>query len=208
MNTAMSQCRDGVRPPVCACVDVFGQANPSLQVNWQDAEFIKIFYVLIGGKQVKNTSYRHQEMCASPCICEKIRSRIHRIRKNGYLCFTLTSKTTNIMFTIQANPSGTRTMEISEEHLKTIEKYALFQHLIDSNGIVDESVLDKLKLNMRSLIVSSEGNCKDLLDLCIDVIYHNNMKAFGLYQLIQLYIKWQREQEGSLSPELLNEPLN
>jgi len=48
MNTAMSQCRDGVRPPVCACVDVFGQANPSLQVNWQDAEFIKIFYVLIG----------------------------------------------------------------------------------------------------------------------------------------------------------------
>ena len=84
----------------------------------------------------------------------------------------------------------------------------MFQHLIDSNGIVDESVLDKLKLNVRSLIVSSEGNCKDLLDLCIDVIYHNNMKAFGLYQLIQLYIKWQREQEGSLSPELLNEPLN
>ena len=84
----------------------------------------------------------------------------------------------------------------------------MFQHLIDSNGILAASVLDKLKLNMRSLIVSSEGNCKDLLDLCIDVIYHNNMKAFGLYQLIQLYIKWQREQEGSLSPELLNEPLN
>ena len=80
-------------------------------------------------------------------------------------------------------------MEISEEHLKTIEKYSLFQHLIDSNGIVDESVLDKLKLNIRSLIASSETNCKDLLDLCIDVIYHNNMKAFGLNQLLQLYAK-------------------
>ena len=46
------------------------------------------------------------------------------------------------MYTIQTNASGTRSMEISEENLQTIEKYALFQHLIDSNGIVDESVLD------------------------------------------------------------------
>lgn len=95
------------------------------------------------------------------------------------------------MYTIQTNTSGTRSMEISEEHLKTIEKYSLFQHLIDSNGIVDGSVLDKLKLNIRSLIASSETNCKDLLDLCIDVIYHNNMKAFGLNQLLQLYAKWE-----------------
>ena len=79
------------------------------------------------------------------------------------------------MYTIQTNVSGTRSMEISEEHLKTIQKYALFQQLIDSNGIVDESVLDKLKLNVRSLIASMTENCKDLLDLCIDVIYHNNM---------------------------------
>ena len=97
------------------------------------------------------------------------------------------------MYTIQTNPSGTRSMEISEENLQTIEKYALFQHLIDSNGIVDEEVLEKLKLNLRSLIVANEGNCKDLLDLCIDVIYHNNMKAFGLHQLILLYIKWINE---------------
>jgi hypothetical protein len=97
------------------------------------------------------------------------------------------------MYTIQTNASGTRSMEISEEHLKTIEKYALFQQLIDSNGIVDESVLDKLKLNVRSLIAAQTENCKDLLDLCIDVIYHNNMKAFGLHQLILLYIKWENE---------------
>lgn len=86
-------------------------------------------------------------------------------------------------------------MDISDEHLQTIEKYALFQHLIDSNGIVDESVLDKLKLNVRSLIASMEENSKDLLDLCIDVIYHNNMKAFGLHQLILLYIQWERDKE-------------
>ena len=93
-------------------------------------------------------------------------------------------------YTIQTNASGTRSMEITEEHLLTIRKYALFEHLIDSNGIVDESVLDKLKLNVRSLIASAECNCKDLLDLCIDVIYHNNMKAFGLNALVNLYKEW------------------
>ena len=87
-------------------------------------------------------------------------------------------------------------MEISEVNLETIQKYALFQHLIDSNGIVDETVLDKLKLNIRSLIASAEGNCKDLLDLCIDVIYHRDMKAFGLHQLIVLYLKWLEEQDA------------
>ena len=101
------------------------------------------------------------------------------------------------MYTIQANPSGTRSIEVSDAHLQTIEKYSLFQQLIDSNGIVDESVLDKLKLNIRSLIPSMEGNSKDLLDLCIDVIYHNNMKAFGLHQLIMLYIKWKEEKEDN-----------
>ena len=55
------------------------------------------------------------------------------------------------MYTIQANPSGTRSIEVSNENLRTIEKYALFRHLIDSTGIVDEAVLDKLKLNIRSL---------------------------------------------------------
>ncbi len=99
------------------------------------------------------------------------------------------------MYTIQTNASGTRSMEITEVNLQTIQKYALFQHLIDSNGIVDEAVLDKLKLNVRSLIVSGEENSKDLLDLCIDVIYHNNMKAFGLHQLILLYIRWEKENE-------------
>lgn len=100
------------------------------------------------------------------------------------------------MYTIQANPSGTRSLEISEENLVTIEKYGLFRHLIDSNGIVDEVVLDKLKLNIRSLIASQEEDSKDLLDLCIDVIYNNNMKAFGLQQLIKLYLGWLSKQNS------------
>ena len=99
------------------------------------------------------------------------------------------------MYTIQTNASGTRSMEISDAHLQTIEKYSLFQHLIDSNGIIDESVLDKLKLNVRSLLSSLEGDTKDLLDLCLDVIYHNNMKAFGLHQLVLLYIDWDKNRQ-------------
>ena len=66
------------------------------------------------------------------------------------------------MYNIISNLSGTRSIEISDENLKTIEKYALFRYLIDSNGIVDESVLDKLKLNIRSIIAADTDNCKDL----------------------------------------------
>lgn len=95
------------------------------------------------------------------------------------------------MYTIQANVSGTRNLEISEENLLTIQKYLLFHHLISSNGVVSELDLEKLRMNIRSLIASQESDCKDLLDLCIDVIYHNNMKAFGLQQLINLYKEWE-----------------
>ena len=94
------------------------------------------------------------------------------------------------MSKIQANASGTRSIEVSEEHLKTIEDYQLLRDLIDSNGYVDEEVLNKLKLNIRSLLEGDAGKDKRLLDLCLDVIYHPNMKAFGLQQLTLLYINW------------------
>ena len=94
------------------------------------------------------------------------------------------------MSKIQANPSGTRDIEVSDEHLQTIEDYQLFRDLIDSNGYVDESVLDKLKLNIRSILESEAGKDTRLLDLCLDVIYHPNMKAFGLQQLVLYYINW------------------
>ena len=96
---------------------------------------------------------------------------------------------------IQANPSGTRSIEVTDEHLQTIEQYQLFRDLIDSNGYVDEQVLDKLKLNIRSLLESEAGRDKALLDLCLDVVYHPNMKALGLQNLYLLYIDWQKTEE-------------
>ena len=99
---------------------------------------------------------------------------------------------------IQTNSSGTRSIEIQEVHLQTIEKYQLLRDLIDSNGYVDEQVLDKLKLNVRSLLEAQAGLDKELLDLCLDVIYHPNMKAVGLQQLVLLYINWKDRGNNSL----------
>ena len=95
------------------------------------------------------------------------------------------------MYTIQSNPSGTRTIEVSDENLLTIRKYSLFAQLIDSSGIVDDTTLEKLKQTVRALIASQEEDCKDLLELCL-VLYHDNMKAFGLKKLIDLYVEWEK----------------
>ena len=94
------------------------------------------------------------------------------------------------MYKIQANQSGTRSIEISDAHLQTIKKYHLFKNLVDSNGIVDEETLDKLKFNVRSLLEGNTETNKELLDLCLDVIYNNNMKALGLHNLALLYADW------------------
>ena len=91
---------------------------------------------------------------------------------------------------IQANHSGTRSIEISEKHFKTIEKYSLLDNLVDSNGIIDEGVLEKLKLNVRALLEADNCQDKALLDLCLDVIYNSNMKALGLHNLVLLYVDW------------------
>lgn len=92
------------------------------------------------------------------------------------------------MYRITANESGTRSIAISEENLDTIRKYELFQLLFDSNGIVTEAVLDKLRLNLRSMLIG--GADKDLVDLCMDVIFHSDMKALGLSNLLALFREW------------------
>lgn len=91
------------------------------------------------------------------------------------------------MYTIQANANATRYINVTDANLQVIRKYSLLNGLVDSNGLVEESVLDKLKLNIRSLLESVGTEDKDLLDLCFDVIYHKDMKAFGLHNLIVLY---------------------
>lgn len=105
------------------------------------------------------------------------------------------------MYKIQSNPSGTRSIDIKEEHLQTIDSYHLFRNLIDSNGYVDEQVLDKLKFNLRALLESEAGKDKNLLDLCLDVVYHPNMKAFGLQQLVLLFINWKNSDNDKETTE-------
>ena len=102
------------------------------------------------------------------------------------------------MSKIQTNSSGTRFIEISDEHLQTSDDSRLFRDLIDSDCYVDEQVLDKLKLNIRSMLESEAGKDKRLLDLCLDVIYHPNMKAFGLQQLVILFINWKNRGNDNL----------
>ena len=112
---------------------------------------------------------------------------------------------------IQTNSSGSRSIEIQESHLQTIEKYQLLRDLIDSTGYVDEQVLDKLKLTIRSLLEAQDGLDKDLLNLCLDVIYHPNMKAFGLQQLVLLYINWKNqtsEDIGTTTEAVQGTPFN
>ena len=88
---------------------------------------------------------------------------------------------------IITNISGTRSIEVTDGHLKTIKKYKLFCNLIDSNGIIDESVMEKLRLNVRALLETEGTENKELMDLCFDVIYHPNMKAIGLSNLVKYY---------------------
>lgn len=94
------------------------------------------------------------------------------------------------MYKIQANQSGTRSIEVSDLHLETIDKYQLLRNLVDSNGIIDEGVLEKLKLNVRALLEADNCQDKALLDLCLDVINNSNMKALGLHNLVLLYVDW------------------
>lgn len=94
------------------------------------------------------------------------------------------------MYKIQANQSGIRSIEVSDLHLETIDKYQLLRNLVDSNGIIDEGVLEKLKLNVRALLEADNCQDKALLDLCLDVIYNSNMKALGLHNLVLLYVDW------------------
>ena len=95
---------------------------------------------------------------------------------------------------INANASGTRTIEVTEEQLQIIKKYSLLDRIANSTGVIDEESLNKLRLTVRSLIASQE-DCKDLLDLCVDVLFHDNMKALGLSALIALYSEWEAKRE-------------
>lgn len=102
------------------------------------------------------------------------------------------------MFDIQLNESGTRHLTVTETNLATIKKYGLFNGLVGSTGYVTEDELEKLRLTLRALIASGKEDTKNLLDLCLDVVYHDKMKAYGLRNLMETYAAWdaQSEPEG------------
>lgn len=90
---------------------------------------------------------------------------------------------------INANASGTRTIEVTEAQLQIIRKFSLLDRLADSMGIISEDSLNKLRLTVRSLIASQVMDSKELLELCL-VLYHEDMKALGLNNLINCYNEW------------------
>lgn len=90
---------------------------------------------------------------------------------------------------INANASGTRTIEVSEEQLQIIRKYSLLDRIANSTGVIDEESLNKLRLTVRSLIASQTMASKELLEIC-PILYHEDMKALGLKNLIKCYTEW------------------
>lgn len=112
---------------------------------------------------------------------------------------------------IKANAKGSRFIEVTEKHLDTIKKYSLFSDLVGSDGFVDETTLVKLQHTVRALLEDGNDIDKDLMDLCFDVIYHRDMKALGLRNLMLLYISYndmnsmELDLEGFSSEDLLLE---
>ena len=91
------------------------------------------------------------------------------------------------MYKINANEKGSRTIKVSDDHLRILEKYDLLDHLADSNGVVDENTLSKLRFTVTSLMEGMMNDMQTLLSLQKNVIQHNDMKALGLANLIALY---------------------
>ena len=96
---------------------------------------------------------------------------------------------------INANASGTRTIEVTEVQLQIIKRYSLLDRIANSAGVIDEDSLNKLRLTVRSLIASQTMASKELLELCL-VLYHEDMKALGLNNLVKCYNEWLVLQEN------------
>lgn len=107
---------------------------------------------------------------------------------------------------INANTSGTRTIEVSEPQLRIIQKYSLLDRIANSTGVIDEESLNKLRLTVRSLIASQTMASKELLDIC-PILYHEDMKALGLKNLIKCYSEWivNKEATGTVEETETNE---
>ena len=92
---------------------------------------------------------------------------------------------------IQLNATGTHHLEVTERAFQTIRKYSRLHALAGSTGYVTENGLDDVRLHVRARIASNTSDGEGLLDLCIDVIYHDKMKAYGLKNLMDAYDAWE-----------------
>lgn len=101
---------------------------------------------------------------------------------------------------INANTSGTRTIEVTEVQLQIIRKYSLLDRIANSAGIIDEDSLNMLRLTVRSLIASQTMPSKELIELCA-VLYHEDMKAHGLNNLTKCYNEWLVSQDSEKSED-------
>ena len=84
--------------------------------------------------------------------------------------------------------------------LQIIKRYSLLDRIANSAGVIDEDSLNKLRLTVRSLIASQTMASKELLELCL-VLYHEDMKALGLNNLIKCYNEWLVSQENEKSED-------
>ena len=105
---------------------------------------------------------------------------------------------------INANASGTRTIEVSEEQLQIIRKYSLLDRIANSTGVIDEESLNKLRLTVRSLIASQTMASNELLEIC-PILYHEDMKALGLRNLMKCYTEWIASREAAETAEEVTE---
>jgi hypothetical protein len=64
---------------------------------------------------------------------------------------------------------------------------------------VDDVALEKLQMNVRALLEHTNG-APELITLAQEVIFHENMKALGLHQLILLYLDWQKDKIAANVP--------
>ena len=83
------------------------------------------------------------------------------------------------MTKIQANASGTRSIEVTTQHLQTLEQYQLLRDLVGSHGYIDEDVLEKLKMNIRSLLHFFELRC------CNRAQWEIRELAWKMYELVK-----------------------
>ena len=89
---------------------------------------------------------------------------------------------------------------MTEVQLQIIRRYSLLDRIANSAGIIDEDSLNKLRLTVRSLIASQTMASKELLELCL-VLYHEDMKAHGLNNLMKCYNEWLMSQESVQSED-------